>query len=69
MFGDRSWLSQRTEKQERRFSDWVARLESCSAKLAVIELGAGSAVATVRHASERVIKAISGTLSPVPSNP
>jgi NAD-dependent SIR2 family protein deacetylase len=50
MFGDWSWLSQRTEKQERRFSDWVARLERSSAKLAVIELGAGSAVPTVRHA-------------------
>jgi NAD-dependent SIR2 family protein deacetylase len=62
MFGDWSWLGQRTEAQERRFSEWVARLAGCSAKLAVIELGAGSAIPTVRHASERVLKTVSGTL-------
>lgn len=62
MFGDWSWLGQRTEAQERRFSEWVVRLAGCSAKLAVIELGAGSAIPTVRHASERVLKTVSGTL-------
>ena len=62
MFGDGSWLGQRTEAQERRFSEWLVRLAGGSAKLAVIELGAGSAVPTVRYASERVLKTMSSTL-------
>jgi NAD-dependent SIR2 family protein deacetylase len=62
MFGDWSWLGERTAGQERRFSKWLARLEECSANLAVIELGAGSAIPTVRHASERVLHRVGGTL-------
>jgi hypothetical protein len=39
MFGDWSWLGQRTEAQQARFSLWVNELAKSSAKLAVIELG------------------------------
>jgi hypothetical protein len=37
-------------------------LTKCSARLAVIELGAGNAIPTVRDLSERVLQRISGTL-------
>lgn len=62
MFGDGAWLGHRTDAQERRFSEWLAHLAGCSAKLAVVELGAGRALPTVRHASERVVQKLKGTL-------
>jgi NAD-dependent SIR2 family protein deacetylase len=52
MFGDWHWIPGRTAEQERRFSDWLAR--ATGPKLVIIELGAGSAVPTVRMTSERV---------------
>jgi NAD-dependent SIR2 family protein deacetylase len=52
MFGDWHWIPQRTGEQERRFSGWLAR--SAGPRLVIIELGAGSAVPTVRMTSERV---------------
>jgi len=62
MFGDWSWLGHRTEAQHERFTKWLNQLAKSLAKLAVVELGAGSAVPTVRHTSERVLQGISGTL-------
>lgn len=62
MFGDWSWLAWRTDAQQSRFSEWVARLARCSAKLAVVELGAGTAIPIVRYTSERVLRTVSGTL-------
>jgi NAD-dependent SIR2 family protein deacetylase len=62
MFGDWSWLISRTEAQHGRFDWWLAQLTKCCAKLAVVELGAGSAMPTVRHTSERALENISGTL-------
>jgi len=54
MFGDCSWLGCRTEAQHRRFGEWLNNLAGTSAKLVVVELGAGDAIPTVRHTSERV---------------
>ncbi len=62
MFGDGSWLGRRTEEQQGRFAAWVEELARRSARLAVIELGAGSAVPTVRHTSERAARGLGGTL-------
>jgi NAD-dependent SIR2 family protein deacetylase len=62
MFGDWSWLSHRMETQQHRFAGWLNGLAQSSAKLAVIELGAGSAIPTVRNNSERVLENIEGTL-------
>lgn len=54
MFGDWSWLGWRTEQQENRFQNWLERLAGKNARLAVVELGAGSAIPTVRLLSEQV---------------
>lgn len=54
MFGDWDWLGDRTDEQQKRFSEWLDGLASQSARPAVIELGAGSAIPTVRGLSERV---------------
>jgi len=62
MFGDCSWLGKRTDAQNVRFAEWLKQLAQSAANLAVIELGAGSAIPTVRHTSERVLQGISGTL-------
>ena len=62
MFGDWSWLAHRTEYQHDRFSEWLDDLSNRSAKLAVVELGAGGAIPTVRYTSERVVHRLKGKL-------
>ncbi len=62
MFGDSKWLGDRTEFQQNLFHQWLDELEKCSASLAVIELGAGMVIPTVRHASERAARRRNGRL-------
>jgi NAD-dependent SIR2 family protein deacetylase len=62
MFGDWSWLNGRTALQKDRFGAWLAQLASQDARLAVIELGAGTAIPTVRHTSEWALRQLSGAL-------
>jgi NAD-dependent SIR2 family protein deacetylase len=50
MFGDWSWISDRTARQERLFDEFVA--EQRDRTMVVIELGAGTAIPTIRHTSE-----------------
>jgi len=56
MFGDWQWESSRTDAQSRRLQRWLAMLEEEGAKLAVIEIGAGTAVPTVRMTSEDIAR-------------
>lgn len=48
MFGDGSWLEQRTEQQQARFAAWRKRVK----QPLVIELGAGTAIPSVRMQAE-----------------
>jgi NAD-dependent SIR2 family protein deacetylase len=50
MFGDWDWLPQRTKAQEQRYRRWRAEIQG--SRLAVIELGAGLSVPTVRYECE-----------------
>ncbi len=52
MFGDSTWLPARSQAQNARFADW--RIRNAGKSVAVIELGAGKAVPTVRYASEAI---------------
>jgi NAD-dependent SIR2 family protein deacetylase len=52
MFGDWSWLSARTRIQEQAFERFLA--ENADRRIAVIEMGAGSAIPTIRATSERI---------------
>lgn len=61
MFGDGIWQSHRSDAQEANFSDWIRSLGTRS-RVAVIEIGAGSAIPTVRYTSERVAALTRGTL-------
>ena len=62
MFGDFSWLGDRSQAQQKRFAQWLQQLREKSARLAVIEIGAGTAIPTVRHTSERLVERFGGTL-------
>lgn len=62
MFGDWSWISQRSEQQHSKLKSWLARLIDNQAKLVVIEIGAGEVVATVRETSESIVENGKATL-------
>ena len=62
MFGDWSWLDERTRAQQERFRLWAEGLEKARARFVVVELGAGTAVPTVRLTSERLVAKLRGTL-------
>lgn len=52
MFGDYAWLHQRTAQQEERFDRFLKRYQDGA--MVVIEIGAGTAIPTIRHLSERL---------------
>lgn len=52
MFGDWGWIGDRSEAQRRRFDTFIAAHRD--APLAVVELGAGTAIPTIRQTSERL---------------
>jgi NAD-dependent SIR2 family protein deacetylase len=52
MFGDWSWLPDRTRIQERAFDRFLSA--NADRRIAVIEMGAGSAIPTIRATSERI---------------
>ncbi len=54
MFGDWSWVSLRTDAQEASFEAWLSSLREKKANLAIIEIGAGTAVPTVRMTCENL---------------
>ena len=50
MFGDDGWLGERYDAQERALQDWIAQ----AGWVTVVEIGAGTAIPTVRLLSERL---------------
>lgn len=52
MFGDWSWVEERTRRQRERFNSFLNAQHG--RKLVVVELGAGTAIPTVRATSERL---------------
>ncbi len=60
MFGDWGWLSERTDAQQERFAEWTGGLGD--ARLTVVEIGAGTAVPTVRMTSEQLAHRPGATL-------
>ena len=52
MFGDWSWLPDRTSEQEGRFEHFLDKHHNKN--IAVIEMGAGTAIPTIRATSERL---------------
>jgi len=62
MFGDWSWNPERTHRQGERMRRWLLEVSDARRKLAIVELGAGTAVATVRYQSEHLAARFKGTL-------
>ncbi|UMZ74169.1 SIR2 family NAD-dependent protein deacylase [Natranaerofaba carboxydovora] len=54
MFGDFSWVGERSGKQEDRFRQFLDEYQD--ENIAVIEIGAGTAVPTIRNLSERIAR-------------
>ncbi|OUD15770.1 SIR2 family NAD-dependent protein deacylase [Thioflexithrix psekupsensis] len=54
MFGDCYWLSDRTDMQIEKWQHYLNTLRQQKVKTAIVEMGAGENVATVRHQSEYV---------------
>ena len=52
MFGDGAWIARRSEAQQQRYRDFLAACRGT--KTVVIEMGAGTAIPTIRAASERL---------------
>ncbi len=55
MFGDFSWVGVRTYAQSRRFEEFMRNVGE--KRIVVVEIGAGTAVPSIRHTSERIGKA------------
>ena len=60
MFGDWDFVPTRTNEQEQRFERWLGGVRS--SRLVVIEIGAGTAVPTVRMTAERITRLLDGRL-------
>jgi hypothetical protein len=56
MFGDFGWEYARTDGQRERLVKWMDEIEKKGGKLAIIEIGAGTAVPTVRNTSDQIAK-------------
>jgi len=61
MFGDHRWIAKRTSEQRDRYQTWIQRRTPTTNHL-IVEIGAGTAVPTVRMQSERVAGEPSGQL-------
>jgi NAD-dependent SIR2 family protein deacetylase len=60
MFGDFSWLSDRTNRQEERYHSFLDQQQG--KRIVVIEIGAGTAIPTIRATSERIGRAPQATV-------
>lgn len=54
MFGDWNWLGTRTDKQRGYQSAWLERVASSGGNVVVVEIGAGTAIPSVRHFSHHM---------------
>jgi NAD-dependent SIR2 family protein deacetylase len=52
MFGDSGWISDRTDEQRRRLESFAR--QHVDDRTVVIEMGAGTSIPTIRHASEEL---------------
>lgn len=54
MFNDWNWLPQRSESQARAEAKWLDSIAESRARVVVVEIGAGTAIPSVRHFCHRV---------------
>ncbi|WP_434421672.1 SIR2 family NAD-dependent protein deacylase [Nannocystis pusilla] len=62
MFGDLGWDTSRANEQRDRLTEWLEELGQRRARVAVLCLGAGTAIPSVRFHAERTARRLGGTL-------
>lgn len=62
MFGDWGWNGRRSNQQSMKFQNWLQELQNANANLAIIELGAGTAIPSIRHNSQYLVKDMNAKL-------
>src|SRR5690606_23574322 len=60
MFADDRWIPDVTHAQRERFFAWLETVRA--RRVVIVECGAGTAVATIRHAGERIAEQLGATL-------
>lgn len=55
MFGDGHWIPDYHQAQNRKYNQWLSEI-SRQMRIAIVELGAGTAIPTVRSESEKVAR-------------
>ena len=56
MFGDFSWDGERKGKQKDKYNRWIKGIKKDKKILAIIEIGAGTAIPTIRLEGEHIAK-------------
>jgi NAD-dependent SIR2 family protein deacetylase len=54
MFGDWNWLGRRSQSQQQRETQWLESIADSEARVVIVEMGAGTAIPSVRHFSHRI---------------
>lgn len=62
MFGDWNWQHQRSEAQRRREDRWLDSIDTNQARVVIVEVGAGTAIPSVRHFSHLISKEYSARI-------
>ena len=62
MFGDYQWDASRSSAQEDRLIHWLKQQTTRGLPLVIVELGAGTAIPTVRYFSEDTVDEFKGRL-------
>ena len=60
MFNDDTWIADVRREQQGRYTDWLAGLRG--KRIVIIECGAGTAIATIRNAGEKIAERSLATL-------
>lgn len=56
MFGDWSWIPDRSNVQSHRYNNWISKLSNDHSSVVVVEIGAGTSVPSVRHNSQMMAR-------------
>lgn len=62
MFGDWGWIGKRADQQRKREAAWLAEMVKHRGRVAVVEIGAGTAIPSVRHFSHRLMQTLDARL-------
>ena len=62
MFNDWNWVSRRSDLQASLESKWLESLAENQARVVVVEIGAGTAIPSVRHFSHRISHEFGGCI-------